>query len=77
MVKYKGIWLTHCPVHESELGYRVNKNIHGHIHEKLVTKDVYEWGYRIDSIPDERYICVSCEHVDYKPKTLEGLGIER
>jgi calcineurin-like phosphoesterase family protein len=69
MVKYKGIWLTHCPVHESELEYRVNKNIHGHIHEKSVMKDAYE--------QDSRYICVSCEHVDYKPKTLEELGIER
>jgi hypothetical protein len=26
---------------------------------------------------DERYICVSCERVDYTPKTLEELGIER
>jgi hypothetical protein len=40
-------------------------------------KDVYEWGYKTDSIPDERYICVSCERVDYTPKTLEELGIER
>ena len=77
MMKYKGVWLTHCPVHESELEYRVNKNIHGHIHEKLVMKDVYEWGYKKDPIPDDRYICVSCEHVDYKPKTLEELGVER
>jgi calcineurin-like phosphoesterase family protein len=77
MVNYKGIWLTHCPVHESELEYRVNKNIHGHIHEKVVMKNVYEWGYKKDPIPDERYICVSCEHVGYKPKTLEELGITR
>jgi DnaJ-class molecular chaperone len=24
-------------------------------------------------IPDERYICVSCERVDYTPRTLEEL----
>jgi len=77
MVKYKGIWLTHCPVHESELEYRVPKNIHGHIHEKVVMKNVYEWGYKKEPIPDERYFCVSCERVDYKPKTLPELGIER
>jgi hypothetical protein len=40
-------------------------------------KDVYEYGYKLDPVPDERYICVSCERVDYLPKSLEDLGIER
>jgi calcineurin-like phosphoesterase family protein len=72
IIKYKGIWLTHCPVHGSELEYRVNKNIHGHIHDKRVML--------LDSCfeePDPRYICVSCEQVDYTPKSLEELGIKR
>jgi calcineurin-like phosphoesterase family protein len=77
MIQYKGVMLTHCPIHPMELDYRFNKNIHGHIHEKLVMKDVYEWGYKKDPIPDDRYICVSCEQVDYTPKTLKELGIER
>jgi calcineurin-like phosphoesterase family protein len=77
MMRYKGVMLTHCPIHPSELDYGFNKNIHGHIHDKVVMKNVYEWGYKTDSIPDERYICVSCERVDYTPKTLEELGIER
>jgi calcineurin-like phosphoesterase family protein len=34
MIQYKGIILTHCPIHPSELEYRFNKNIHGHIHDK-------------------------------------------
>jgi calcineurin-like phosphoesterase family protein len=34
MVQYKGIMLTHCPIHPMELDYRFNKNIHGHIHDK-------------------------------------------
>lgn len=76
MVKYKGIWLTHCPVHESELEYRVNKNVHGHIHEKRVLVARDNWGEVIWE-EDKRYVCVSCEHVDYKPKTLAELGIER
>jgi calcineurin-like phosphoesterase family protein len=76
MINYKGVWLTHCPVHESELAYRVKKNIHGHIHEKRVMKARDNWG-EIEMVPDVRYICVSCEHVDYKPKTLEELGITR
>lgn len=30
-VKYKGMWISHCPVHESEF-YRKKLNVHGHIH---------------------------------------------
>jgi calcineurin-like phosphoesterase family protein len=77
MVQYKGLFLTHCPVHPMEMDYRVKYNIHGHIHEKVVMKDVYEWGYKKDPIPDERYICVSCERVSYTPKSLIELGINR
>jgi calcineurin-like phosphoesterase family protein len=72
MVQYKGVMLTHCPIHPMELDYRFNRNIHGHIHEKQVMKMLDGW----EEI-DERYICVSCERVDYTPKTLEGLGIKR
>ena len=68
MIKYKGIWLTHCPIHPSELEFRASKNIHGHIHEKVVM---------LNGLPDHRYICVSCENVGYKPKTLHQLGIKR
>lgn len=77
MINYKGIWLTHCPVHESELEYRVSKNIHGHIHEKEVMKKIYSNGVASLHLKDERYFCVSCERVEYKPKTLEELGIQR
>jgi calcineurin-like phosphoesterase family protein len=68
MVQYKGIMLTHCPIHPMELEHRFRYNIHGHIHENQVM--------RVD-VPDERYICVSCERVNYTPKTLEELGIKR
>ena len=76
MVRYKGMWLTHCPVHERELEFRVPRNIHGHIHEE----QIMTWEQKdgdIHHYPDERYHCVSCEHVDYTPVTLEELGIER
>lgn len=65
MLKYKdkesGIvsFLTHCPIHSSELDYRVNINIHGHVHEK--------------SLDDTRYINVSAEVINYKPKTFKEL----
>lgn len=65
------IWLTHCPVHPMELLHRVRLNIHGHIHELSVLKHP-SVADELDDV-DERYICVSCEHVDYTPKTLDQL----
>jgi calcineurin-like phosphoesterase family protein len=72
MVSYKGIILTHCPIHPMELDYRFPKNIHGHIHDKQVMKMLDGW-----EVEDDRYICVSCERVDFTPKTLEELNIKR
>jgi calcineurin-like phosphoesterase family protein len=72
MIQYKGIILKHCPIHPMELEYRFNKIIHGHIHDKVVMKMLDGW-----EVPDERYFCVSCEQVDYLPKSLEDLGIQR
>lgn len=60
-VKYKGLILTHIPIRESEITGFFYKNIHGHVHEK--------------SVPDPLYVNVSCEAVDYMPKTLLELGI--
>ena len=77
MIKYKGIFLTHCPIHPMELDHRVNKNIHGHIHENIVKRVVYEYGNACGMEVDDRYICVSCEHINFTPKTLEELEIQR
>ncbi len=52
MFKLDGYILTHCPIHESEID-RFNGNIHGHVHE--------------NTIPDERYINVSAEAINYTP----------
>jgi calcineurin-like phosphoesterase family protein len=76
MVRYKGIWLTHCPVHEHEFEFRVSRNIHGHIHEHNIMREVsYIEGDILE--PDTRYTNVSCEQIDYTPKTLKELGIIR
>lgn len=56
--------LTHCPIHESELG-RFKANIHGHVHENSIKKYLF-WN-------DPRYINVSCEVVNYTPMLLEEL----
>jgi len=77
MINYKGVFLTHCPIHPMEMGYRVKHNIHGHIHEKFVEKDFTLFGIPLFKRVDRRYHCVSCEHVGYAPKTLEELGIKR
>ena len=58
MVDYKGSVLTHCPIHPSEFE-RYNKNIHGHVHE--------------NTLPDERYVNVCCEVVNYTPVLLKSL----
>lgn len=76
MIKLKGIWLTHCPIHEREFEFRVSRNIHGHIHEHTIMK-WEDYGFKDELVPDTRYINVSCEQIDYKPKTLHELGIER
>lgn len=51
MLEYKGCWLTHAPLHPSEL--RGKYNIHGHSHSV--------------NIEDERYYNVSIENVNYLP----------
>lgn len=61
--KYKGYWLSHCPIHPSEL--RGKKNIHGHIHDLNITLD--------DETLDDRYINVSCEQINYTPILFEKL----
>lgn len=63
MKNYKGFFLTHCPVHPTEITYRgIRGNIHGHVHANVLS--------------DPGYYCVSCEVVDYTPVSLADLGIK-
>ena len=48
MLKYKGFWLTHCPIHPLEMRGR-RGNIHGHVHSK--------------TIPDDAYLNVCCDNL--------------
>jgi len=57
--EFGNIILSHAPIHPQELEYRFNINIHGHVHE--------------NTLPDKRYINVSAEVIDYKPKLLSEL----
>ena len=51
VMKYKGFWISHIPIHPTEL--RGCKNIHGHCHE--------------NSLVDDRYINVSWEVLNGEP----------
>jgi calcineurin-like phosphoesterase family protein len=57
IIKKYGFWLTHAPIHPSEL--RGALNVHGHTHS---TK-----------IPDPRYRCVSMEQIGLIPRSLEEI----
>ena len=57
--EFGNIILSHAPIHPQELEYRFKLNIHGHVHE--------------NTLEDKRYINVSAEVIDYKPKLLSEL----
>lgn len=63
-------FLTHCPIHPRELDFRVGLNIHGHLHEEIIMK---KYLFGLIKVPDKRYICVSCEQLDFTPKTIDEL----
>lgn len=73
--------LTHIPVHENQL-YRFKGNIHGHMHDLCVRKEVIDgswYGKHMED--DERYFCASVERINYTPiaweevkKIMEGRG---
>lgn len=54
LMKYKEFWLSHAPIHPSELRGKVN--IHGHVHSNTVR--------------DMRYFNASCENIRMTPISL-------
>jgi len=61
--KYKGFWLSHCPIHPEEL--RGCKNIHGHVHQHHIPSPMT----RIDP----RYINVCVEACNGVPFLFSDL----
>jgi hypothetical protein len=59
---------------------RFRGNIHGHIHQRVVTRLEDEFV----GVPDPRYYCISAEQIDYTPiewndlrkKFYKQLGLE-
>ena len=66
LVKYKDVWLSHAPVHTTELRGKVN--LHGHTHINVIQdqKD----GEVID---DPRYINCCVEHTHFAPMSFQKL----
>jgi calcineurin-like phosphoesterase family protein len=64
-----GILMSHIPIHPSSFGKAHRVNVHGHIHDKVVLNNS-------SKLPDERYFCVSCEHINYTPMELGAIEIE-
>lgn len=50
ILKYKGMWLTHCPIHPDEMRNRKG-NIHAHVHNETIMKKTW-YGKKV---PDPRY----------------------
>jgi calcineurin-like phosphoesterase family protein len=78
-----GFVLTHIPIHPNSLDRKsMQVNIHGHLHEAVVTRpsgraecpdyeDPEDWGATVE--PDPRYVCVSCEQVGYQPISFDEI----
>ena len=65
VIKYKGYFLTHIPIHPKEFEYRsqaIKGNIHGHTHENRIELD-------------PRYINVSAEAINYLPKEFSEIEL--
>jgi len=60
--KYKGMWLSHAPIHPDEIRGR-KCNIHGHVHDKSIMKRTW-YGSKV---LDKRYIntCVDVLYPKY------------
>lgn len=80
MVEFKGeICLTHPPVHTQQLGGegyegRFKMNIHGHLHDHIITRLVERLPIPLDSLApimveekDHRYVNVSMEQINLTP----------
>ena len=55
MLKYKGLWLSHAPIHPDEL--RGKPNVHAHVHKATIMKKTW-YGKKY---PDPRYYNASVD----------------
>jgi calcineurin-like phosphoesterase family protein len=77
VVEYKGLVLSHVPLHESQLA-RWYMNVHGHLHTKRVMRSRQticpsRVGVDIVTEPDSRFVCVSAEQVELTPVPFDWI----
>ena len=79
-----GILMSHIPVHPSTFGKAHKLNVMGHIHDKKVYHSIAypnldnpygEIIYKQEI--DPRYMCVSCEQINYTPIELGAIIAEK
>ena len=70
--------LSHIPIHPHSIARWASGNIHGHLHSNVVevavgTEVLVGLGNQDIYAPDDRYICVSVEQINYTPISYEVL----
>lgn len=75
LYKYSNeIYLSHCPIHECQIGTKVNLNIHGHLHKNTIKSYIWDYNKKEDKeIPHPNYINVSVDNIGFTPLTLNQL----
>jgi calcineurin-like phosphoesterase family protein len=74
VVEYKGLVLSHAPLHESQLA-RWYMNVHGHLHTRRVMAppEMRLDGVIVANRVDRRYVCVSAEQVNLTPVSFDWI----
>lgn len=74
LASYKGMWLSHCPIHPQEMRKRTG-NVHGHLHSEVVQKATYniESDCNDRYISDKNYFNVNIENHDYQLVPLQTI----
>lgn len=66
---------SHIPLHEESVKQRWLANVHGHLHDGRVMQEIdpYEYGLtgKETLVIHPRYLCVSMEHIDFTPISLD------
>lgn len=75
ITKKYGCWLSHAPIHPTEL--RGKFNIHGHTHSVFMERDEFELVNGVDEYlgreKDPRYINMCVENHNYMPRDLNWI----
>lgn len=65
--------MSHIPLHEESVKQRWLANVHGHLHDGRVMMprfEMFDDGLPT-SVVNPRYLCVSAEHVNYTPISMD------